>query len=191
MARYRHNATGRSTGQLADKRERARINPPKDAPWAFIGLEVLESNAWQSLSINARRVIDRLVCEHFRHNRLENGNLRVSARQFHVWGVTKDCLTPAIRELEERGLIEVSPGEATGALRPPLLYRLTFYGTLEMPATNDWRNWAGQQWPNIPSRQNIIDVPGSRDGKTPIPRTEKGQKGCPLSRKAGTVDTEK
>ena len=82
MARFRHNATGRSTGRLADKRERSRIGPPKE-PWAFIPLEVLESGAFQSLSINARRVIDRLIIEHFRHNRLENGALRVAARQFH------------------------------------------------------------------------------------------------------------
>ncbi len=191
MARFRHNATGRSTRTLADKRERSRIDPPKDDPWAFIPLSVLESNAWQSLSINARRVIERLVCEHFRHNRLENSNLRVSARQFHHWGVTKDCLTPAIRELEERGLIEVCSGEAIGALRPPLLFRLTFYGTLEKSATNDWRNWTSQQWPNTPSRQNIIDVPKSRDIRTPVLQTEKGQKGCPLSREVGTVDAEK
>jgi hypothetical protein len=189
MARFRHNATGRSTTRLADKRQRSRIGPPKE-PWTFITLEVLESNAYRSLSINARRVIDRLIIENGRHSRLENGNLRVAARQFHEWGVTKDCLTPAIRELEERGLIEVSLGEATGALRSPLIFRLTFYGTPEMSATNEWRNWTSQQWPNTPNRQNIIDVPKSRDGKTPASRAKKGQKCAPLSLKPGTANAE-
>jgi DNA-binding HxlR family transcriptional regulator len=189
MARYRHDATGRSTGRLADKRQRSRIGPPKE-PWVFIPLEVLESEAFRSLSINARRACDRLIIENGRHSRLENGALRVSARQFHDWGVTKDCLTPAIRELEARGLIEVSPGEATGALRPPHIYRLTFYGTLEKPATDEWRNWTSQQWPNTPTSQNIIDVPKSRDGKTPASRPEKGQKHAPLSLKLGTANAE-
>jgi DNA-binding HxlR family transcriptional regulator len=189
MARFRHNATGRSTTRLADRRQRSRIGPPNE-PWAFIPLSVLESGAFRSLSINARRVIDRLIIENCRHNRLENGALRVAARQFHDWGVTKDCLTPAIRELEERGLIEVSLGEATGALRSPHVYRLTFYGTLEKPATNEWRNWTSEQWPNTPNRQNIIDVPKSRDGKTPASRVEKGQKCAPLSLKPGTANAE-
>ncbi len=190
MARFRHNATGRSTGRLADRRQRSRIGPPKE-PWTFIALEVLESNAYQSLSINARRVIDRLIVENGRHNRLENGELRVSARQFHEWGVTKDCLTPAIRELEERGLIEVSLGEATGALRSPLLFRLTFYGTLEKSATNEWRNWTSQQWPNSPTGQNIIDVPKTRDGKKGHSGLEKGRKDAGLSLEPGTGNTEK
>ena len=189
MARFRHNATGRSTGRLADKRERSRIGPPKE-PWAFISLEVMESDAYRSLSINARRAIDRLIIENFRHNRLENGALRVSARQFQEWGVTKDCVTPAIRELEERGLIDVSPGEATGALRPPLIYRLTFYGTLDNPPTNEWRNWNSEQWPNTPNRQNIIDVPKSRDGKGRFSRLEKGRKDARLSLKPGTESAE-
>jgi hypothetical protein len=166
MPGLRHNATGRSTRRLADKRERSRIDPPKE-PWAFIPLAVMESNAFRSLSINARRVIDRLIIEHFHHNRIENGALRVSARQFHQWGVTKDCLAPAIRELESKGLIVTSLGDATGALRSPLIYRLTFYGTLENAPTNDWRRWTSQQWPNTPTRQNLIDVPESRDGETP------------------------
>ncbi len=189
MARFRHNATGRSTGRLADRRQRSRIGPPKE-PWTFIALEVLESNAYRSLSVNARRAIDRLIVENGRHNRLENGELRVSARQFHEWGVTKDCLTPAIRELEAKGLIVTRPGEATGVLLPPLIFRLTFYGTLDNPPTNDWRNWTSQQWPNTPSRQNIIDVPKSRDGKTPASRAEKGQKDAPLSLKPGTANAE-
>ena len=96
MARFRHNATGRSTGRLADKRQRSRIGPPKE-PWTFIALEVLESNAYRSLSVNARRAIDRLIVENGRHNRLENGELRVSARQFHEWGVTKDCLSIGVQ----------------------------------------------------------------------------------------------
>ncbi len=189
MAGYRHNATGRSTWRLADRRQRSRIGPPKE-PWTFIALEVLESNAYRSLSVNARRAIDRLIVENGRHNRLENGELRVSARQFHEWGVTKDCLTPAIRELEAKGLIVTRPGEAIGVLLPPLIFRLTFYGTLDKEATNEWRYWTGQEWPNTPTGQNIIDVPKTRDGKPRALRAEKGQKDAPPSLKPGTANAE-
>jgi hypothetical protein len=48
-----------------------------------MSLALMDSDAFRSLSINARRVLDRLVIEHFRHNRIENGDLRVAARQFH------------------------------------------------------------------------------------------------------------
>lgn len=188
MPGFRHDATGRSTKRLADKRQRSRTGPPKGEPWAFIALAVLESKAFQSLSINARRVIDRLISEHFRHNRLENGALRVSARQFHQWGVTKDCLTPALRELESKGLIVTNLGDATGALRSPLIYRLTFYGTMENAPTNDWRRWTSQQWPNTPNRRDIIDVPESRDSETPKKKTANRPKSPRLSLKPGTAN---
>ncbi len=150
MVGFRHNATGRSTGRVADKRVRARLGPP-DEPWAFVTLAMLGSEAYQSLSINARRVVDRLVIEHGAHAGLENGELRVCARQFHDFGVTKDCLTAAIRDLELKGFIEVHMGDAEGVLIPPFIFRLTFFGTLDRDATNDWRNWRGEQWPKAPT----------------------------------------
>jgi len=190
MAGFRHDATGRSTRRLADRRQAARLNPPKE-PWVFIPFSLMESLAFRSLSINARRALDRLIVENGRHNRLENGELRVSARQFHEWGVTKDCLTPDTRELEEKELLVTTPGEVTGALRPPNIFRLNFFGTLEKPATNEWRKWTGQQWPSTPPGQNIIDVPKTRDGNTPPSRTRTSRKGRALSLKLGMGNAEK
>jgi DNA-binding HxlR family transcriptional regulator len=159
-----HDATGRSIPRIRDRRVRSRTGPP-DEPWAFMALSLMESDAFRSLSINARRALDRLVIEHFNHNRIENGNLRVSARQFHEWGVTKDCLTAAVRELEEKGLLATERGEAKGVLMPPFVYRLTFYATLDDPPSNEWRAWVSNAAERVPPSRDIIDVPKSRDGK--------------------------
>ena len=94
----RHDGTGRSVPRPRNKREQQCINPPKDEGWISIPKSVLENGANRSLSINARRVLNS------NHNRLQNGNLRVSARQFHEWGVTKNRLTPAISEFERQGV---------------------------------------------------------------------------------------
>lgn len=125
----------------------------------------MESDAIRSLSINARRALDRLIIEHFNHGRRENGNLRVAARQFHKWGVTKDCLTSAIRELEEKGLLVSARGEAKGVLMPAFIYRLTFYATMDSQPSNEWRNWVSNTAERVPPSRNIIDVPKSRDGE--------------------------
>ncbi len=138
--RLRHDLTGRSVSRPRNRREKQWIDP-QDEPWIFIPHAVLESAAYRSLSINARRVLDRLIIENSNHKRLLYGGLRVSARQLQKWGVTKDCLTSAIRELEEKGLITKSQGDRVGDLRPPYHYRLTFYGTLEGPPTNEWKKW--------------------------------------------------
>lgn len=161
-----HNNTGRSTRpQYQDSRRQARTGPPRGQPWAFMPLEIMESDAYRSLSINARRVLDRLILEHFHHNRIENGKLRVSARQFQDWGVTKDCLASAIRELEQKRLLTTKLGEAKGVLMPSHIYRLTFYATADNPPTNEWRNWCPTAPHRTPPTRNIIDVPVSRDGQ--------------------------
>ncbi len=150
-------------------------------------MALIESPAYRSLSINARRTLDRLVCEHFRQNRLENGALRVSARQFHEWGVTKDCLTDEIKELEERGLVEVSLGEAIGVLRAPFIFRRTFYGRPDSKPTNEWMRWNGECWPNTPIGPAIIDVPKSRAGEAGKSGSEIRSKVRRPPRKVGTV----
>ena len=56
-------------------------------PFVFVPVEVMESPEWCALSINARRIMDRLLIENFRHRAEENGTLQVSFRQFAECGV--------------------------------------------------------------------------------------------------------
>jgi hypothetical protein len=102
--------------------------------WATV--EVMESPAWCALSINSRRVLDRLLIEHMRHRNEHNGYLRVSYEQFIGQGIYKNSLiSSALEELVEADLLEVTKSPRMGEFKGPNLYRLTFHGTLDGPPT--------------------------------------------------------
>lgn len=111
-SRRKHGANGLSKIQLK------WISPPKGLPWARLFIDVLDGEAWRGLSVNARRVLDALICQHFRYCQRENGDLQISP-----------CMiTPALRELKEADLVETKQGVAcNGIMRPPTLYELTMY----------------------------------------------------------------
>ena len=59
------------------------------------------------------------------------------------------------------------------SIRPPTFYRLTFYGTLEGPATNEWKRWRAperrvHQRQVLPT-QSTIDVPNTGDSSKAPP----------------------
>ena len=124
--RRKHGANGLSKLQLK------WINPPRGRPWARLFVDVLDGAAWRGLSVNARRVLDALICHHFRYYQKENGNIHISHRQFQNAGVTRRLTTSAIRELEAARLISTKQGEpADDVMRPPTLYHLNMYDEAE------------------------------------------------------------
>jgi hypothetical protein len=141
------NATGRSSGKHSG-RMKARLGPPEGLPWVWVTRELLESAAWHGLSINARRVIDRLQIEHMSQGGQENGRLFCTHRQLHAFGINKDAVTAAIRECEFLGLIRYERGGLNPGSRLPSTYRLTWlpviqrssFGIMVEPATNEWRS---------------------------------------------------
>jgi hypothetical protein len=99
----------------------------------------MSTDAWQTLSINERRVIERLMIENMDHAGTLNGKLRVSHRQFIKWGVTKNKVAPAIHGLETRSLVRITSAESNGDIRGYYLYRLTFLAADYREPTNEWR----------------------------------------------------
>jgi hypothetical protein len=87
------------------------------------------------LSINAKRIMDRLLIENWRHCSQGNEKLRVSYGQFVGHGVGRRHIAPALRELVKAGLLEICGGERTGKFDGPNRYRITFLGTIDGPAT--------------------------------------------------------
>ena len=161
--------TRRSGGIIT--RRAAMRRPPSDEPWIWLPQSLLESNSVKSLSINAHRVLLRLLLEHLGHAALENGELRVSYRQFEDWGVSRNCIAAAIRELECKGLIDRRCGHADGNIRPPILYELTFYATERHGgATNRWRRYRGGKPSKTvgPSQKKPIAHPQTEDTSTPV-----------------------
>jgi hypothetical protein len=135
------NATGRDTYLPASRRARKAMRPPPDRPWVWLTRELLSSEAWQTLSINERRVIDWLLIEQMNHAGTMNGQLRVSHRQFITWGVTKNKVAPAIHGLQARGLVRITSAESNGDIRGYYQYRLTFLPADYGEPTNEWRSF--------------------------------------------------
>jgi hypothetical protein len=137
-------------------------------PFVFVPVEVMESPGWCGLSINARRIMDRLLLENFRHKAEENGNLRVSLRQFAKCGVRLESGVSAIEELKRAGFLVVTRGQAKGSQCAPNIYRITFLGTLDGPpiwreaAKNDMET-ATEKEPKMPAKKTF-PIPLSGNG---------------------------
>jgi hypothetical protein len=104
---------------------------------AFVKLprELLESAAWQSLSLNSRRLIDYLMIEHMRHGGRKNGELLAPRRDLEQAGIPVNLITGAIGDAERVGIIECRRG--TG--RRPSLYTVTW--PLLSDGTEPSRRW--------------------------------------------------
>jgi hypothetical protein len=108
------------------------INPPLDKPWVRLFIDVLELKAWRNLSVNARRIHDALTCWYFRNHQQENGQIKISYRQFERSGVARNSIAGAIRELNDAGFIAIKHGEPSkDVMTPPSLYRLCVYDKAE------------------------------------------------------------
>jgi hypothetical protein len=141
-------------------------------PFVFVPVEVMESAEWSGLSINARRIMDRLLFENFRHRAEENGALQVSFRQFAMCGVRFQSGCHAVKELVEAGLLVVTRGQAKNSQCAPNVYRITFLGTLDGPPI--WRNaaennaeTATENEQKMPPKKTF-PTPRSGNGATPI-----------------------
>lgn len=134
------DATGRSSGKRVGK-DRKRRSPPKGEPWVWFTRELLESEAWGAMSINARRVLDALLLDHMAHAGCENGRLCATYDQLVQNGVGRRHVRAAFQELDFLGLVKLTErGGRYGGTRYPSMYRLTFYTHADgTPATNDWK----------------------------------------------------
>ena len=100
-------------------------------------LDVLESDAWRSLGINARRLIDFLMIEHMRHGGRRNGFLLAPWRQLVECGIGDHFIESAIAEVEQAGLVDCRRG--TG--RSPNMYTLTWLPLSDgTPPSDRWRH---------------------------------------------------
>lgn len=122
---------------------KAATRPPEDqGGWMAETRQFLESDAYRTLSINARRVIDRLKIEHISHGRVRNGHLIVTHEQFISYGVTCDLVADAIDECVFKGLVKTTRGRAGNGTAHPNIYTLTFDGTFDgRAASNEWRRF--------------------------------------------------
>ena len=121
-----------------------RNTPPSDQPWVWLPRDMLESDAWRSLSINARRAVERVMIEHMAHAGQENGNLPVTYNDFEKHGAQRRMIKLAIAEAAACGLIIVMQRgrPSRGTDRWPSKYALGWFPLLDgTSAPNRWKTW--------------------------------------------------
>ena len=110
--------------------------------WRLI--EMLESPTHRALSLSARRVLDRLEIELYRHGGKpeENGRLACTYDHFVEFGIERHAIGPAIREVVALGFVEVTRQGCAGnaGYRQPTWYRLTYrHAGSDKRTTDEWR----------------------------------------------------
>jgi hypothetical protein len=110
--------------------------------WVAYPCSLIESPAMRVLSQAAVRVMHRLEVEHMHHGGAENGRLIVTRDQFVGWGIERNAIAPAIRELAALGFVEITEKGCAGNANQhkATQYRLTYVNSKnrEQP-TNEWR----------------------------------------------------
>ena len=120
--------------------------------------EVLESEAFGSLGINGFRVVRFLMIEHMRRGGRHNGNLKAPHRHLVAFGIGTHQLTAAIREAEDRGLVECQ----RRGLRIATTYALTWLPLHDgTPASNAWRSYQ-------PSPREAGNLPVNQQAGLPV-----------------------
>src|SRR5262245_32356956 len=101
---------------------------PISGQFSALLIEMLESPARQVLSLAARRILDRIEIELAHHGGNDNGMLPITYEDLIAYGVDRDCIPPALREIEALGFAEVTEHGRGGNAeqRRPNLLRLTY-----------------------------------------------------------------
>ena len=119
---------GRSGGRQRKKNPPTRPSDCGADHWAWQPLDLVASPVWSALSINARRVLDRLMVEQVAQGGVANGELCVSYDQFVEAGCSRRLVSTAIAELEAAGVLAVRRRGRIAGENLPNLYRLTWLG---------------------------------------------------------------
>jgi hypothetical protein len=112
---------------------------------------MLESPAYRALSRSAHRVLSPLEIELAHHGGNDNGRLPTTYDHFVEYGIDRESIAPAIREVVALGFVEVTEqGRAGNAEhRRPNLFRLTFRSTDKANATDDWQKIETREEANL------------------------------------------
>ena len=129
MARdKRSSIPGRRRNQLAEN-------------WASHRRSMLESPAWKVLSRGARQFLDRLEIEHMAHGGKENGKLPLTYQDLIDYGMSRNQIAPAEREVVALGFAECTTRGRGGNAehRAPNLWRITYPQNIgPLLPTDEW-----------------------------------------------------
>jgi hypothetical protein len=135
--------------------------PP--GPWCWTSLELVESDAWRSRSINTVRFIDFLLRENMRNAGAENGLLKAPYEQLEAWGIGAQYVSSAIEEAEQLGLVDChKPGR-----RMLSTFALTWLWLHDgSPPSDRWKHYRNPKL-KPPPRPKSRNLPS--EGKVKLP----------------------
>ncbi len=122
----------------------------KNEPFVQLGLDLLESDAWRTQSINCRRLIEFLMIRHMRTGGRKNAELIATYEELVAYGIGRRLIHTTITEAERRGLICVERGGRKGFCHTSASrFAITFFiekveskfGQYYASPTSDWRRY--------------------------------------------------
>ena len=112
-------------------------------PFVMLPRSLLRSDAWRSMRINDRRLLDVLMLDHMRHAGKENGHLKAPYEQLEAFGMQARTIHSTIRRVEELGLVKCQRRGRRVASEYELTWLELHDGT---PPSNAWRQYVN---PNL------------------------------------------
>lgn len=130
-------------GRTSTRRRETKI----DGPFVAHRQEMIASEAWAQVSIVGRRVLDRLEIEHMAHAGTQNGDLPCTFDDFAAFGIRRQSVAAAIREVVRLGFVRITEQGRGGNAewRKASRYRLTYIGASGSPPTDEWRRIVKEQ----------------------------------------------
>jgi hypothetical protein len=103
-------------------------------------IAMIESPAFQVLSLAGHRVLARIEIEHAHHGGNDNGRLSITFDDFAGYGMDRHAIAPALREVCALGFVEITEqGRAGNAeWRRPNKFRLTYRHAGRANPTDEW-----------------------------------------------------
>jgi hypothetical protein len=142
------------------------------------GIKLIESPAWSVLSLSARRVLDRIEIEMCHHGGLcANGELVVTYGDFERFGIHRDAIAPALREVTALGLLVVTEQGRGGnsEFHKASKYRLTYICT---KGTGKWPDQPTDDWKRITTLEIAEHIASAaRDARTRPSKKQKSTHG--------------
>lgn len=132
------------------KKQNKQGQTPVGGKWTWITQELLESEAWRSMGINERRLIDFLQLELIASAGTRNGNLKAPHEHLAQFGISPGLIAPAITKAEQLGLIDTAK-----SYKVATIFTLTWLPTHDAPPSNRWREYRNPEVTPWPRPQNL------------------------------------
>lgn len=116
----------------------AKKSPNRSEQFVKHPRDLIESDAWRSMTINEHRFVERLEIDHLTHAGRENGKLRATYEQLEAFGIGRRLIARTCDSLQQKGIIDATKGGMRIATRYALTWLPLHDGS---GPSNRWRTY--------------------------------------------------